>query len=70
MASPTSQTCCEPRSTRSTNSPRMRHYGGSSFCFRRGLVMTEPERLQDFCSDSRTRTLDPAVNSRLLYQLS
>src|SRR6187431_3059447 len=22
------------------------------------------------CSDSRTRTLDPAVNSRLLYQLS
>ena len=26
--------------------------------------------LARFCSDSRTRTLDPAVNSRLLYQLS
>ena len=38
--------------------------------FRRGSVSTEPERLRDFCSDSRTRTLDPAVNSRLLYQLS
>ena len=24
----------------------------------------------EICSDSRTRTLDPAVNSRLLYQLS
>jgi len=29
-----------------------------------------PENTNDLGSDSRTRTLDPAVNSRLLYQLS
>jgi len=28
------------------------------------------ENMLESCSDSRTRTLDPAVNSRLLYQLS
>jgi hypothetical protein len=48
--------------------------GFGGFNYISGYKRTEPARRGPFHrvsgSSSRTRTLDPAVNSRLLYQLS